>query len=485
MESKTRKVYPAMRPIERWSGPVARAFIDAAGPVVAIVGPVGSGKSSAAAFKLARMAVNIKPCRDGVKRSRSIIVRNTYRELEDSCIKTFFHWVPRGLGEWRPGDMEFRIRVPGRHEHSFMFRAFDSVGDVGKLLSTEYSAAWLSEARELPEELIHMLPARLRYPSQSQCPGFAGSILIESNPSDVSHWLYRTGVEAKPEGWQMFQQPSGMSEAAENTDNLPDGYYRGLIAGRPASWVDCFVHGKWVYYSNDAPVFPEFAHARHVAESKLEPIAGAGVIVGLDFGLTPAAVFLQRAPSGQYQAIDEICTDNMGAARFGAEVSRMLATRYRNAGAVEIWGDPAGEQRAQTDETTPYQLLAAAGVDAAPVHTNDWTIRREAVARLLSGSCMGGGAALVVSPACKILTRGLSGDYRYQRIQVSGTARYSQQPVKSASSHVCDALEYALLGAGEDRALFGNQWDEQVSARLAAQRGDSGPSLGYRRGIGV
>jgi len=462
-------------------GPVASSFIHSKARVRAIVGPVGSGKSSAAAFALMRMATNTQRGRDGVRRSRSIIVRNTYRELEDSCIKTFFHWVPRGLGSWRPGDMQFTVSVPGEHEHVFMFRAFDSAGDVGKLLSTEYSYAWLSEARELPVELIHMLPARLRYPSQLMAPGFAGRIIVESNPSDLGHWLYLHCVEQRPADWEVFQQPSGLSPDAENVANLPADYYAGLIASRPASWVDCFIHGKWVYHTDDAAVYPEWFASRHVAARPLDVAPGLPVFVGLDFGLTPAAAFIQRAASGQYRVCDEICTDNMGAARFAKEIKHMLATRYRDCPQVEIWGDPAGEQRAQTDESTPYQILAAQGVNATPTVSNDWTTRRESIASLLQASDMRGEAALVVSPTCKILTRGMAGDYRFQRTQVSGTARYSQSPVKSSSSHVCDALAYGLLGAGEDRRVFGDQWDKAMSEKLAAFAGDKPGGFGYQR----
>lgn len=461
-------------------GAVASSFIRSTAPVRVLTGPVGSGKSSAAAFALAQLAIATRPGRDGVRRSRSIIIRNTYRELEDSCLKTWFRWVPRELGHWHPSDMRFSIAIPGRHSHDFMFRAFDSAGDVGKLLSTEYSYAWLSEARELPEELIHMLPARLRYPTQRDCPGFRGSILIESNPSDLSHWLYKMTAEERGEGWDCFAQPSGLDPAAENLANLPPNYYRNLVAGRPPMWVDCFVHGKWVFYSSDLAVFPEWIQSRHVAPAPILPIPGQRVIVGMDFGLTPAAAFVQRAPSGQYRVIDELCTDNMGARRFGDEARHLLNTRYRGCES-EIWGDPAGTGRAQSDESTPYQMLAAAGIDAAPTHTNDWTIRREAVASLLTGNCMDGGPALIVSPTCKVLMRGMAGDYRYQRIQVSGTARYSQIPVKSASSHICDALEYAMLGAGEDIRVMGGGWSTVLDKKLRTFTDGNARSSGNAR----
>jgi len=463
-------------------GVAAKFLEDLTSDVRVLVGPVGSGKSSAAAYALAQLAFNT-PISNGLSRSRSIILRNTYRELEDSCIRTFFEWVPQGLGSWSSGNMTFTINIPGYCHHQFMFRAIDSAGDIGKLLSTEYSYAWLSEARELPEELIFMLPARLRYPSRSDCPGFQGRIIIESNPSDKTHWMYTIAQELRPQGWSLYMQPSGMSPEAENIENLPKNYYPKLMHGKPQNWIDCFVHGKWAYVSGDLPVFPEYNDTRNVATSAMEVIPGQTVYVGIDFGLTPAAVFVQQL-NGQYRVLDEICTTNMGAKRFGAEVRKMLNLKYNNC-PHEIWGDPAGEQRSQSDESTPYQMLASEGINATPTHTNDFSIRREAVAQLLLGTTLMGTPALILSEDCKILRRGLGGDYKYDRIQVSGTARYSEKPNKSSSSHVCDALGYAMLGAGEGHKIYGDNWDNSMQEKINKWKGSPQTAItGYRRSNG-
>lgn len=463
-------------------GVAAQFLADTDSDTRMLIGPVGSGKSSVAAYALAQMAFNTPPTM-GISRSRSIILRNTYRELEDSCIRTFFEWVPQALGTWAPGTMTFTINIPGFCYHQFMFRAIDSAADIGKLLSTEYSYAWLSEARELPEELIHMLPARLRFPSRSDCPDFRGRIIIESNPSDKSHWMHSIGQELRPQGWKLYMQPSGMSAEAENIDNLPKNYYQKLMHGRPQNWIDCFIHGKWAYVSGDLPVFPEYNDNRNVATETMDVIPGVPVIVGLDFGLTPAAVFIQQL-NGQYRVLDEICTTNMGAKRFGAEIRKLLNQKYHQC-PIEIWGDPAGEQRSQADESTPYQMLASEGITATPTHTNDFSIRREAVASLLLGTTLMGTPALILSDSCRILRRGLGGDYKYDRIQVSGTARYSEKPNKSSSSHVCDALGYALLGAGEGHAVFGDNWDTTMQDKINKWKGSSPTAItGYRRSNG-
>jgi hypothetical protein len=46
----------------------------------------------------------------------------------------------------------------------------------------------------------------------------------------------------------------------------------------------------------------------------------------------------------------------------------------------------------------------------------------------------------------------MAGGYCYRKINVPGTERYAETPAKNMYSHVADALQYLLLGAGEGPA---------------------------------
>ena len=50
------------------------------------------------------------------------------------------------------------------------------------------------------------------------------------------------------------------------------------------------------------------------ATEELEPIPDRPIYVGLDFGLTPAAVFGQITENGQWRWLDELVTEDMRAA---------------------------------------------------------------------------------------------------------------------------------------------------------------------------
>ena len=75
--------------------PTLRRFLnDTEHEVQAIMGPFGSGKSSASIVKLVEHGATIPAMRDGRIRARYLVARNTYRELQDTTIKTFFKWFP-------------------------------------------------------------------------------------------------------------------------------------------------------------------------------------------------------------------------------------------------------------------------------------------------------------------------------------------------------------------------------------------------------
>jgi hypothetical protein len=275
---------------------------------------------------------------------------------------------------------------------------------------------------------------------------------MDTNPPDSDHWWYRIFEEERPSNWQQFVQPSGLSADAENVHNLPPLYYENMITGKDQEWINVYVHGKYGFLSDGKPIYPEYNDSIHSTSDEFEPLSK--LYVGIDFGLTPAAVVLQQSATGQVQVIDELCTFDMGAVNFGKILKQKLS-RYKDA-TFEIYGDPAGEQRAQTDETTPFQILWNLGLEAWPCHTNDFTIRREAVADLFMRLDFSGKPALVFGPNCKVLRKAHAGGYKMRRVQVTGEERYQDKPDKNKYSHVAEALQYAILGLmGDDRVIGG------------------------------
>jgi hypothetical protein len=239
---------------------------------------------------------------------------------------------------------------------------------------------------------------------------------------------------------------------AENMEHLPPGFYQRRKNGKTPAHVRVYYCSEYGFVQDGLPVYPEFSDARHASCAELEPVDGLPLYVGLDFGLTPAAVIGQRLASGRWLFLDELVSSDMGMVRFAGLLGELLQSRYGHLQA-EIWGDPAGMARAQTDERTPFDILRASGLCARPAPSNDPLLRREAVAAALSRD-IDGLPGLTLSPRCVTLRKGMAGAWHYRRLQVTGEARFVDTPDKNRFSHVCEAAQYLLLGAGEGRRLL-------------------------------
>lgn len=431
-----------------------------------IMGPVGSGKSTAMCMEIMRRAREQKPGPDGVARTRWAVIRNTYRELKDTTVKTWLDWFPEVyFGDFNHGDMAHRITIAGdpKIELEVMFRALDRPQDISKLLSLEITGAWVNEARELPWGVIQALDDRIgRYPSMRDGGPTWNGMLLDTNPPDDDHWWYRLAEEEKPRGWSFYRQPGGLIEdggefhvnpAAENLHNLPGDYYEERKHGKSKDHVRVYYCARYGFVQDGKPVYPEYADDVHCVNGIIEPLKDQPLYIGVDFGLTPAALIAQRSNRGRWLWIDEMVTEDMGATRFAEQLGRKLRAEYHGF-EMRMYGDPAGAQRSQVDERTPFAILQAHGLEIEEAPSNDPLVRRDAVAnpmtRLIEGK-----PGFLLSPKCRIARKGLAGGYCLRRVQIVGEERYRDKPDKNRYSHVCEAGEYAMLGAGEGHNVLG------------------------------
>ena len=277
--------------------------------------------------------------------------------------------------------------------------------------------------------------------------------------------------------WKFFNQPGGVLEVtkeelpenpeangfvfscgkwwktnpkAENLKNLPSGYYEQTMLGKNLDWVRCYAQGVYTYVQEGKPILPEYDDAI-MTEDFIEPDPNVPIQIGLDFGLTPAAVFGQKLNNGRWVILDELVTFDMGLERFGHMLKSELEAKYPKY-EVMIFGDPAGQQRDQIYEVTAFDHLKTLGMNARPTASNDFKVRREAGAmpmnRLIDGK-----PGLLVAAKCERTRKALSGGYHFRRGQIAGHERYKDQPFKNQHSHVGDAYMYLMLGGGEHRQL--------------------------------
>ena len=443
-------------------GPNAVKFHQDDSFVRGLMGPVGSGKSSSCCVEIVARALRQKPSADGVRRSRWLIIRNTYPELKSTTIKTWETWFPANVApiKWdTPITSNMKISDIGdgtSMELEVMFMALDRPTETGKLRSLELTGAWINEASEIPKEIFDMVTQRVgRFPSKLQGgPSWCG-IICDTNPCDDDHWYYKLAEEERPEEWHFFRQPGGLIKVgdqyqpnpdAENIFNLPGGYryYLQQVPSKQDDWINVFLLGNYGSTKDGKPVYPEYNDKVHCLPKNVEAEKGLPIVLGWDFGLTPACVILQVSARGKIIVLDELVSEDMGIRQFANDIVKPLLVNKYGGFTWYSAGDPAGNIRAQTDERTCLQELLEAGIYTEPASTNDFIPRREAVAFFMTRMA-DGEPAFLLNPRCTNIRKGLSGRYKYERLKTSGPARFKDRPLKDGYSHIQDALQYACL----------------------------------------
>lgn len=434
-----------------------------------ILGPFGSGKSVGSQIEIPRRAeMQRASILDGSKKTRLAVVRNTMPQLRDTTMKTWFDWFPNGsLGEYRALTKTYHIKKDGIN-CEVIFRALDDEADVSNLLSIELTMAYLNEFRDIRREIVEALDGRLgRYPRMVDGgPTWIGMWGDSNMPEIGSYWHNRLegvdpddGKTKKPmSGQEKFVQPPGMirtapgvyidNPAAENLPNLPAGYYRNLINGKTEDYIRTYVMCEYGRSKGGKPIHPMFNRALHVAGRTLTPNPANLLLVAADFGLTPAIVLKQQDALGRVITFDSIATFGMGLERAIEDklLPLLRTSRYTDCKDIFVTGDPSGERRADSDETScvdVFQRYRRKGLGKVKMAWSNNPIHRMGATDYFLSRLVGTGqAAYQIDPAATELIDALDGAYMWKKYK---DGRPSSEVEKNDASHVGEANEYGDL----------------------------------------
>jgi len=453
-------------------------------------GPVGSGKSVACCIEIFRRSLLQQKNAEGKRKSRWAVIRNTNPQLRTTTIKTWLDWFPEDTWGNFAWSVPYTHRIlVGELDVEVIFLALDRPEDVKKLLSLELTGVWVNEAREIPKSIIDACTMRVgRFPSMREGGASWYGVIADTNAPEEDHWWPIMAADVpvpdhisrdealmliKPDNWSFYTQPPALLEnkgkdgfitgyednkKSENKKNLTEKYYENIIRGKTKGWIDVYVLNKLGSIEEGKPVYHSFKEELHITKNKIDLIPGQPIWIGVDFGLTPAAVFGQRTTTGKWNILNELVCFDMGVIRFSELLRGEIAKLYKGY-EVMIYGDPAGDFRSQTDERTPFQIMRNHGLKAIPAPSNDVALRIEAVDSTLS-RLVDGSPGFNMSTDCINLKKGFNGGYHYRRLQVSGD-RYDEKPLKNRYSHVHDALQYLMMGAGEGRTMMSGKIQTQ------------------------
>ncbi len=440
-----------------------------------LAGPVGGGKSVTCVHELVRLACGQAPNKNNIRKTRAVIVRNTADQLALTTRKTVFDWLPPGqAGQWKAVEKTFILKaaLPDGTvvESEWLFIALDTPDDVRKALSLETTFLWGNEARELHSEVVDGLLGRLnRYPSMKDGGPTRSCALFDTNMPDEDTW-WHDKMENPPSNWAIYKQPAAIvrperyaemygeepsevledkdgvqwcvNPGADNYDHLPKEYYPNLIPGKTEDWLRVYLRSEYGRSLSGTPVYEKtFVADFHVAASPLQPIRGDSypIVIGVDFGRTPAAVFKQRDPRGRVLTLGELTSENMGIETFiNTKLNPYVAQRF--AGCTFVCApDPAGFAKQQLNEMTLVDVLKRSGYKCVRPPTNNPELRIQAVERLLNQQ-LEGKAMYLIDSSCEKLIRGFRYGYRYK---IKKNGEMEDRPDKNEFSHIHDANQYA------------------------------------------
>lgn len=428
-----------------------------------IAGPVGSGKTTGCLFEFLRRACEQTPGKDGFRHTRFAIVRQTLSQLKLTVLKDIREWL-EGLVDFRVSESTIYLRFADVRSEWILVPLEDQE-DQKRLLSSQLTGVWISEAIEIDTDLVPPISGRCgRYPTGKLGTCSWQGIIADTNlPSEGSEWHKLMALDTPPD-WQVFIQPGGLEPKAENlcwlnqnvdTIKLPvtdlvrvargRGYYERLARSNSQAWIKRYVHAQYGDDPSGTAVFRESFHMRFHVQDDLQPVRGHPLIVGQDFGRDPWAVITQLDHKGRLLVLEEVPAEDCGleiALRHGLR-PKLMHQRYLGL-PVAIVGDPSGRSRGSIYEETSFDALKRNGFAAFPAPTNDIDPRLRSVESLLLQQRDGGPAIIFDRVRCPTLIRGMAGGYRYAKTRLGAR---KPLPDKNMWSHGIDALQYACLAA--------------------------------------
>ena len=478
--------------------------------VQVILGPVGSGKSWAVCQKVYLKAMNMPPCKDGVRRSAVAFIRDTATNLRDTTLVTWLRMVRedktgkiRGLS-WVTREPNINVHLNYDHPSGdgttvdlmIYFRYQGCPDDRENLKSLDLTDIYFNEVNNVPRECVEMGIGRTgRYPDLRDLGVDPATgkpyacefrTFMDSNMPNEKHWLWEKYLDP-PDGWEFFRQPpayfyEGRGKdgkrkyvpnfgqkaaqgipAAENINHLGEGwkYYAKQLRMMKHEAAMVLVCAQPGHDISGEPVYGNYNPEVNFTKAELKFDVGKTLFIGFDWGLWPTAVLAQMNGDGQLQALEVIDGDSekMGISQLWENRLRpKLINDYlwQNGAQIFAIGDPASGA-SQVDMSNCAEFLASKGLPVIPCQTNSPSERIDAVDHFIRGTVWGGRPMLVIGPKAYKLHEGMCGYYHLQTKQTPSGTVFSEVPAKDQWSHCQDAFQY-ICHAIKNPSLYNIEW---------------------------
>ena len=233
-----------------------------------------------------------------------------------------------------------------------------------------------------------------------------------------------------------------------NPNKCEPGFKESVRASMPIKDFMVEYERSWQVF-NGKPVYEDYSAARHESRERLEPHLGLPLLLGWDFGLTPACIVAQLR-EGRLFVLKEYVAEHSGISKFCPMVMSDLRVRYPSwrdpRTDLRHYIDPAGFAEAQTDQKTCAGVMRECGLKNIYPGAIDFESRRKAVEHFLITHTREGAGLQLYAPDCSTLSKGFAGGYQYPD-KYADVEPGKPRPIKNSFSHPHDALQYVAGGA--------------------------------------
>ena len=401
--------------------PKQASFIVASEDEVLFGGAAGGGKSYGQLIDAMIFALRYP-------KSKQLILRRTYAELEKSLIRESLSLYPREL--YRYHTQSHVGRFANGSIIDFGYCAVES--DVYQYQSAEYDVVRFDELTHFTEFQYTYLISRVRGAN-----GYPKQVKSSTNPGGIGHAWVKSRFVLPAAAGTRFECDSGSrifipSLVDDNRFLMEkDARYKERLAALPDLQRRALLDGDWDVF--EGQYFAEFSRASHVCEPFIIPRTWRRYRA-LDYGLDRlACLFIALSPEGDAYVYREICESNL---IISEAVARILQATPKEEKIYATLAPPDLWHRSQESGKSKASIFAACGLPLTRT-SNDREAGWLAVKELLSRSR--GAPKIQLFRNCEELIRCLP------QLQIDKTRPCDTMTEPHAITHAPDALRYFAI----------------------------------------
>ncbi len=277
-----------------------KMFIDAAADEVLFGGAAGGGKSFGQLIDAFLFAMKYP-------KSKQLILRRTYPELEKSLIRVSLQLFPKQIYKYNSSQHTGKFTNGSIIDFGYC----DSHNDVYKYQSAEYDIIRFDELTHFEEDMYVYLLSRIRgannFPKQAKS---------STNPGGVGHhWVKERFIDPAPpyEQWETENGTHRVFIPSLLTENKfllsEDPNYIKRLKSLDENDIKALLYGEWDIY--EGQYFTEFKTDIHVIKPFIIPKHWKRYFT-MDYGLDMLAAYVIAVDTqGRSYVIKEFCQSNL------------------------------------------------------------------------------------------------------------------------------------------------------------------------------